>query len=92
MKVIGLTQEQAYEKFGFLLDAYRFASPPHGGIGIGLDRIVMLLGGRDSIRDVIAFPKTASAASLMDGSPSPVESDTWRELGLKPAAVTPPKS
>jgi aspartyl-tRNA synthetase len=92
MKVIGLTQEQAYEKFGFLLDAYRFASPPHGGIGIGLDRIVMLLGGRDSIRDVIAFPKTASAASLMDGSPSPVESDTWRELGLKPAAAPPPKA
>ena len=89
---MGLTQEQAYEKFGFLLDAYRFASPPHGGIGIGLDRIVMLLGGRDSIRDVIAFPKTASAASLMDGSPSPVEPDTWRELGLKPAAPAAPKS
>ena len=85
MKVTGLTKEQAYEKFGFLLDAYRYASPPHAGIGMGLDRIVMLLGGRDSIRDTIAFPKTASATSLMDGSPSAVEAETWKELGLKGA-------
>ena len=90
MKVTGLTQEQAHEKFGFLLEAYRYASPPHAGIGIGLDRIIMLLGGRDSIRDVIAFPKTASATSLMDGSPSPVEPETWKELGLSPK-TTPAK-
>ena len=73
MKVAGLSHEEAHEKFGFLLDAYRFASPPHGGMGIGLDRIVMLMGARDSLRDVIAFPKTASATSLMDGSPGPIE-------------------
>jgi len=83
MKVIGLTREQAYEKFGFLLDAYRYASPPHAGIGMGVDRIVMLMAGRDSIRDVIAFPKTASATSLMDGSPSPIEDESLKELGLK---------
>ena len=88
MKVTGLTKEQAYEKFGFLLDAYRYASPPHAGIGMGLDRIVMLLGGRDSIRDTIAFPKTASATSLMDGSPSAVEAETWKELGLRGAEAS----
>lgn len=83
MKVVGLTHEQAHEKFGFLLDAYRYASPPHAGIGIGLDRVIMLMGGRDSIRDTIAFPKTASATSLMDGSPGPIEDDSMRELGLR---------
>jgi len=83
MKVIGLTHEQAYEKFGFLLEAYRYASPPHGGIGLGFDRIVMLMGGADSIRETIAFPKSASAASLMDGSPGEVEPETLRELHLK---------
>ena len=83
MKVIGLTREQAYEKFGFLLDAYKYASPPHAGIGLGLDRIVMLMGGRENIRDVIAFPKTASATSLMDGSPSPIEDASLKELGIK---------
>ena len=83
MKVIGLSHEQAYEKFGFLLDAYRYASPPHAGIGLGLDRIIMLMGGRDSIRDVIAFPKTASAASLMDGCPSVVDDDVTKELGIR---------
>ena len=83
MKVAGLSHEEAYEKFGFLLDAYRFASPPHGGMGIGLDRIVMLMGARDSLRDVIAFPKTASATSLMDGSPGPIEAQSMKELGIR---------
>jgi aspartyl-tRNA synthetase len=83
MKVAGFSLEQAHEKFGFLIDAYRYASPPHGGIGMGLDRIVMLLAGRDNIRDTIAFPKTASAASLMDGCPSDVEAETLKELGIR---------
>ena len=84
MRVVGLTAEQAHAKFGFLLEAYRYAAPPHGGIGLGFDRIVMLMAGRDNIRDTIAFPKTTTAASLMDGCPSEVEPETWRELHLKP--------
>jgi len=83
MKVAGFSQEQLHEKFGFLIDAYRYASPPHGGIGLGLDRIIMLMAGRDSIRDTIAFPKSASAACLMDGSPGEVEPATLKELGIR---------
>jgi aspartyl-tRNA synthetase len=83
MKVIGLSREQAYQKFGFLLDAYQFASPPHGGIGLGFDRIVMLMGRRDSLRDTIAFPKSASAANLMDGSPADVEPEQLEELRIR---------
>jgi aspartyl-tRNA synthetase len=82
MKVVGFSAEEMQDKFGFLIDAYRYASPPHGGIGIGLDRVVMLMAGRDSIRDTIAFPKSASAACLMDGSPSGVDQPTLRELGI----------
>jgi aspartyl-tRNA synthetase len=82
-RLIGLSESQARDKFGFLLDAYRFASPPHAGIGLGLDRIVMLMAGRDSIRDTIAFPKSASAASLMDSSPSEVDPATLKELRLR---------
>ncbi len=84
MKVVGLSHEEAHAKFGFLLEAYRYASPPHGGIGLGFDRIVMLMAGRDSIRDTIAFPKTTSAQSLMDGCPSEVDAEVWKELHLKP--------
>src|SRR5437762_3176126 len=83
MKVIGLTKEEAHEKFGFLIEAYKYASPPHGGIGLGLDRIIMLMAGRDSIRDTIAFPKSASAACLMDGSPGAVEPETLKELHFR---------
>ena len=84
MRVVGLTAEQAHAKFGFLLEAYRYAAPPHGGIGLGFDRIVMLMAGRDNIRDTIAFPKTTTASSLMDGCPSEVEPEIWRELHLRP--------
>jgi aspartyl-tRNA synthetase len=83
MKVAGFSAEQLHEKFGFLIDAYRYASPPHGGIGIGVDRILMLMAGRDSIRDTIAFPKSASAACLMDGSPSEIDAQAMKDLGIR---------
>ena len=78
----GVSREKARERFGFLLDALEYGAPPHGGIAPGLDRIVMVLAGCDSIRDVIAFPKTQKATSLMDQAPSPVDPDQLRELGL----------
>lgn len=81
--LIGLTEEEASKKFGFLLDAFRYGAPPHGGIAPGLDRLIMILAGTDNIRDVIAFPKTTSAMSLMDNAPSEVATQQLRELGLQ---------
>lgn len=82
LRLIGMEREEAERRFGFLLRALEYGAPPHGGIALGLERIIMILAGRDSIRDTIAFPKTASAASLMDGSPAPVDPRDLEELHL----------
>ncbi len=82
-KVLGISKKEAEDKFGFLLDAFRYGAPPHGGIAFGMDRIVAILTNNESIREVIAFPKTKSAESLMDGSPSEVDEKQLKELNIK---------
>jgi aspartyl-tRNA synthetase len=82
-KLLGLSDEEANMKFGFLLEALKYGAPPHGGIALGLDRIVMTLAGTENIRNVIAFPKTTSGLSLMDGAPSGVDLGQLKELGIK---------
>ncbi|MBQ7032545.1 MAG: aspartate--tRNA ligase [Clostridia bacterium] len=81
-RAIGMSQEEAVERFGHLLEAFRYGTPPHGGLAYGLDRLVMLLCGCSSIRDVIAFPKVQNASELMTAAPSPVDSKQLEELGI----------
>ena len=82
-QTLGIDRDEARRKFGFLLEALRYGAPPHGGIAFGLDRIVSMMAGEDSIREVIAFPKTQKSACLMTEAPSSIESDQLRELGIR---------
>ncbi len=87
-KAMGMSQEEAEARFGFFLEALQYGTPPHGGIALGLDRIVMIIAGADSLREVIPFPKTAKAQDLMVDAPTPVSENQLQELGI---AVRPPK-
>lgn len=82
-EAIGMTLEEAHEKFSWFMDAFQYGTPPHGGVGIGLERLTMILAGTDNIRDVVAFPKTASASDLMAQAPSHVDPAQLKELGIE---------
>jgi aspartyl-tRNA synthetase len=82
-KLLGIREEEARQKFGFLLDALKYGCPPHGGIAFGLDRVAALMSGEESIRDVIAFPKTTTAQCLLTGAPSPIPDEQLTELHIR---------
>jgi aspartyl-tRNA synthetase len=88
-EALGIGAHEADEKFGFLIEALGHGAPPHGGIALGIDRLAALLASRESIRDVIAFPKTASGADLLTGAPAPLEPRQLRELGIRTDASRP---
>ena len=85
--LIGIGPDEARRRFGFMLDAFRYGPPPHGGVAFGLDRLVMLMAGQPTIREVIAFPKNTAMASLMDGSPTPVDAEQLADVGLQITAA-----
>ena len=89
LEVLGIDEAEARDKFGFLLDALQYGAPPHGGIAFGIDRLIMLMSGAKSIRDVMAFPKTQSASCLLTSAPSEVSEAQWKELGLRPRVRKP---
>jgi aspartyl-tRNA synthetase len=82
-RALGMSEEEARSRFGFFLEALTYGTPPHGGIALGLDRIAMILAGAQSLREVIAFPKTAKAIDLMVDAPTPVSSQQLKELHIR---------
>jgi aspartyl-tRNA synthetase len=83
LRVLGMEEEEIESRFGFLLESFRYGVPPHGGFAMGFDRLVAMLVGTTSIREVIAFPKTTAARGLLEGAPSPVVPEELTELGLR---------
>ena len=79
---LGLTEEEIDRKFGFLVDAYKYGAPPHGGAALGLDRLAMLMTGSDNLRDVVAFPKVQNASELLSKCPAPADPKALEELGI----------